>query len=125
MDDIINVDSDIAGKSDKKMCISQKSVKFSIDSLLAVTNKEETKSDESVNGNLHYLNVKMCSQNEDSNLDSGCSISQKEFPELALTEQFSKKENEVVSTTDGFYQRTLSEGKYKGYQKSRLDVFFL
>lgn len=107
MDESVNMDSDTFDKSDdNRKCISQNSAKFSIDSLLATTEKVQVVSDIHV-GNVQCSDIKNCFQ---SDVDCEEITGQKRCNEVSGAECLIK-ESEVVSTTDGFYQRNYTEGK--------------
>lgn len=101
MDESVNMESEPFSKSDEnKKCISQKSAKFSIDSLLAINENVTNQSDSNV--------LEECSEIESANYKED--ISQRHFSDLSSTDDTVRRESEVVSTTDGFYEKNFTEG---------------
>lgn len=110
MDGSVDTDGDTLSKSDdNRKSISQKSAKFSIDSLLSTT--ESVRSDPNVIEDVQCSDFTNYSKTNSSNLDCEVGPSHGQYSELSSSEECVRKENEIVSTTDGFYQRRFSEGK--------------
>lgn len=102
----VSVSSDICDKVNTKC--SQKSTKFSIDSLLSSTTEKQSFSNTSHQSLAdNYFNVDTGQHNYFQFDKSKCSGSTS-VPNN-VTENL-KKENEVVSTTDDFYHRDYTEG---------------
>lgn len=112
MDESINMNSDDIGKSDdSKKCISQKSANFSIDSLLATTEKVQHRTTLNANDDEQGLNFKFVSQTENSNSDCDQCSNHGRCSDQSSAEECAKKEVEMNLTTEGFYHRKLSDGK--------------
>lgn len=113
MDESVNIESGALSKSDdNKKCISQKSAKFSIDSLLANTENIKNCSDINVVDDIECSDYNSCSHIDISSSECGKDPSQRKCSETASTEECGRKESEVVSTTEGFYEKNFGEGKY-------------
>lgn len=107
MDESVDTESVAAGKSDdSRKCISQKSAKFSIDSLLATNEKAQVRSDLNVIEDVRCADYETCIRTESLESDP----IQGSSSEQSLTEETVKKESDVVSTTEGFYHRNFGEG---------------
>lgn len=103
MDESVNMESDPLSKGDEnKKCISQKSAKFSIDSLLAINENVTNQSDSNVLEECSQIESALSNYKEDS--------SQRHFSELSSTDDTLRRESEVVSTTEGFYEKNFTEG---------------
>lgn len=110
MNESVNMESDTLSKSDDNIkCISQKSVKFSIDSLLANNETVTNKSDLNVIEGSVCSDFNNCSQIENVLSDSEKNPTIRHFSELSSTAEGTSN-SEVVSTTEGFYQKNFTEG---------------
>lgn len=109
MNESVNIASEAIEKSDEsRKWISQKSAKFSIDSLLASTENETTLSRQSGSEDVECSGLRTFSRFGNSN--SNCK--EDVDGEGSAIDEHSKKDSEVVSTTEGFYQRNFNEGNY-------------